>query len=145
MNRFAGKTQPQRATVWSLIATTLLWSAAAMADLSATADRRDIALGETLRLTLLGDAGEQPSEIDLTPLNRDWEILSRSSATNARFINGRNNVTRTLELELAPLREGTLAIPSLMTGGRRTTPISILVNPEPVSYTHLTLPTKRIV
>jgi hypothetical protein len=110
----------------------LLWSAAAMADLSATADRRDIALGETLRLTLLGDAGEQPSEIDLTPLNRDWEILSRSSATNARFINGRNNVTRTLELELAPLREGTLAIPSLMTGGRRTTPISILVNPEPL-------------
>ena len=132
MNRFAGKTQPQRVTVWSLIATTLLWSAAAMADLSATADRRDIALGETLRLTLLGDAGEQPSEIDLTPLNRDWEILSRSSATNARFINGRNNVTRTLELELAPLREGTLAIPSLMTGGRRTTPISILVNPEPL-------------
>ena len=132
MNRFAGKTQPQRVSFWSLIAATLLWSAAAMADLSATADRRDIALGETLRLTLLGDAGEQPSEIDLTPLNRDWEILSRSSATNARFINGRNNVTRTLELELAPLREGTLAIPSLMTGGRRTTPISILVNPEPL-------------
>ena len=132
MNRFAGNAHSHRVTVWSLIATALLWSAAAMADLSATADRRDIALGETLRLTILGDAGEQPSEIDLTPLNRDWEILSRSSATNARFINGRNNVTRTLELELAPLREGTLAIPSLITGGRRTTPISILVNPEPL-------------
>ena len=60
-------------------------------------------MGETLRLTLLGDAGEQPAEIDLTPLNRDWEILSRSSATNARFINGQNQVTRTLEMELAPL------------------------------------------
>lgn len=132
MNRFAGKAHPQRVTVWSLIVVALLWSAATMADLSATADRREIALGETLRLTILGDAGEQPSEIDLTPLNRDWEILSRSSATNARFINGRNNVTRTLELELAPLREGTLAIPSLLTGGRRTTPISILVNPEPL-------------
>jgi hypothetical protein len=132
MNRFAGKAHPRRVAVWSFIAATLLWSAAAMANLSATADRREIALGETLRLTLLGDAGEQPSEIDLTPLNRDWEILSRSSATNARFINGRNNVTRTLELELAPLREGTLAIPSLLTGGRRTVPISILVNPEPV-------------
>ena len=132
MNRFAGKTHSKHLAVWSLIAATLLWSAATMANLSATADRREIALGETLRLTLLGDAGEQPSEIDLTPLNRDWEILSRSSATNARFINGRNNVTRTLELELAPLREGTLAIPSLLTGGRRTTPISILVNPEPL-------------
>jgi hypothetical protein len=132
MNRFVGNTHPRRVTVWSLIASTFLWSAATMANLSATADRREIAMGETLRLTILGDAGEQPSEIDLTPLNRDWEILSRSSATNARFINGRNNVTRTLEMELAPLREGTLAIPSLLTGGRRTTPISILVNPEPL-------------
>jgi len=89
-------------------------------------------MGETLRLTLLGDAGEQPAEIDLTPLNRDWEILSRSSATNARFINGQNQVTRTLEMELAPLRQGTLTIPSLTAGGRSTTPLAIRVNPEPV-------------
>ena len=89
-------------------------------------------MGETLRLTLLGDAGEQPAEIDLTPLARDWEILSRSSATNARYINGQNQVTRTLEMELAPLREGTLSIPSLTNGGRTTTPLSIRVNPEPV-------------
>ena len=89
-------------------------------------------MGETLRLTLLGDAGEQPAEIDLTPLNRDWEILSRSSATNARFINGQNQVTRTLEMELAPLTEGSLSIPSLKTGGRSTTPVAIRVNPEAV-------------
>ena len=80
----------------------MLWTHLSWAELSATADRRTIAMGETLRLTLLGDAGEQPAEIDLTPLNRDWEILSRSSATNARFINGQNQVTRTLEMELAP-------------------------------------------
>ncbi|GIS01911.1 MAG: hypothetical protein CM15mP103_04620 [Gammaproteobacteria bacterium] len=65
-------------------------------------------------------------------MNRDWEILSRSSATNARFINGQNQVTRTLEMELAPLREGTLTIPSLTAGGRSTTPLAIRVNPEPV-------------
>ena len=110
----------------------LLWSNLSWAELSAAADRRTIAMGETLRLTLLGDAGEQPAEIDLTPLNRDWEILSRSSATNARFINGQNQVTRTLEMELAPLRQGTLTIPSLTAGGRSTTPLAIRVNPEPV-------------
>ena len=110
----------------------MLWTHLSWAELSATADRRTIAMGETLRLTLLGDAGEQPAEIDLTPLNRDWEILSRSSATNARFINGQNQVTRTLEMELAPLREGTLTIPSLTAGGRSTTPLAIRVNPEPV-------------
>ena len=112
--------------------TMMLWTNLSWAELSATADRRTIAMGETLRLTLLGDAGEQPAEIDLTPLNRDWEILSRSSATNARFINGQNQVTRTLEMELAPLRQGTLTIPSLTAGGRSTTPLAIRVNPEPV-------------
>ena len=118
--------------VWACCAAMMLWTNLSWAELSATADRRTIAMGETLRLTLLGDAGEQPAEIDLTPLNRDWEILSRSSATNARSINGQNQVTRTLEMELAPLRQGTLTIPSLTAGGRSTTPLAIRVNPEPV-------------
>jgi hypothetical protein len=118
--------------VWVCCVIMMLWTNLSWAELSATADRRTIAMGETLRLTLLGDAGEQPAEIDLTPLNRDWEILSRSSATNARFINGQNQVTRTLEMELAPLRQGTLTIPSLTAGGRSTTPLAIRVNPEPV-------------
>ncbi len=127
MNRFVGNP-----LVWACCVALMLWGNLSWAELSATADRRTIAMGETLRLTLLGDAGEQPAEIDLTPLNRDWEILSRSSATNARFINGQNQVTRTLEMELAPLREGTLTIPSLTAGGRSTTPLAIRVNPEPV-------------
>ena len=127
MNRFVGNP-----FVWACCVAMMLWTHLSWAELSATADRRTIAMGETLRLTLLGDAGEQPAEIDLTPLNRDWEILSRSSATNARFVNGQNQVTRTLEMELAPLREGTLTIPSLTAGGRSTTPLAIRVNPEPV-------------
>ena len=127
MNRFVGNL-----FVWACCVVMMLWANLSWAELSATADRRTIAMGETLRLTLLGDAGEQPAEIDLTPLNRDWEILSRSSATNARFINGQNQVTRTLEMELAPLRQGTLTIPSLTAGGRSTTPLAIRVNPEPV-------------
>ena len=92
MNPFVGK-----AVCGLLIVATLLFPGLALAELSATVDRREIAMGETLRLTLLGDAGEQPAEIDLTPLARDWEILSRSSATNARYINGQNQVTRTLK------------------------------------------------
>ena len=127
MNRFVGNPFLWAGCVAMLLCSNLSW-----AELSATADRRTIAMGETLRLTLLGDAGEQPAEIDLTPLNRDWEILSRSSATNARFISGQNRVTRTLVMELAPLREGTLTIPSLSAGGRSTTPLAIRVNPEPV-------------
>ena len=127
MNRSVGKTLTLLAPIMAS-----LWASVAVAELSATVDRREIAMGETLRLTLLGDAGEQPAEIDLSPLSRDWEILSRSSATNARYINGQNQVTRSLEMELAPLREGTLSIPSLSHSGRSTTPVAIRVNPEPI-------------
>ena len=127
MNRSVGKTLALLAAIMAS-----LWASVAVAELSATVDRREIAMGETLRLTLLGDAGEQPAEIDLSPLSRDWEILSRSSATNARYINGQNQVTRSLEMELAPLREGTLSIPSLSHSGRSTTPVAIRVNPEPI-------------
>ena len=127
MNRSVGKTRALMAAIM-----VSLWASVAVAELSATVDRREIAMGETLRLTLLGDAGEQPAEIDLSPLSRDWEILSRSSATNARYINGQNQVTRSLEMELAPLREGTLSIPSLSHSGRSTTPVAIRVNPEPI-------------
>ena len=35
-------------------------------------------------------------------------------------------------MELAPLREGTLSIPSLSHSGRSTTPVAIRVNPEPI-------------
>ena len=132
MNRFAGKNRSTLRAPRYVVILLLVLSLPAVAELTASVDRREIALGETLRLTLMGDAGEQPAEIDLTPLNRDWEILSRSSATNARYINGQNQITRTLEMELAPLRQGTLGIPSLTSGGRRTTPLSIRVNPEPV-------------
>jgi hypothetical protein len=131
MNRFAGKKFAP--SIWLCVFLPLLvCPIVSLAELTASVDRREIAMGETLRLTLMGDAGEQPAEIDLTPLGNDWEILSRSSATNARFINGQNQVTRTLEMELAPLREGTLSVPPLTAGGRTTAPLSIRVNPEPV-------------
>ena len=96
MNRFAGKNRSTLRAPRYVVILLLVLSLPAVAELTASVDRREIALGETLRLTLMGDAGEQPAEIDLTPLNRDWEILSRSSATNARYINGQNQITRTL-------------------------------------------------
>lgn len=106
-----------------------LVTAGAHANISAKIDRNDIAMGETVRLIVTGDDGEDPSDIDLTQLSTDFEILQRSSATSARMVNGDHSITRTLELELAPKREGILTIPSLAAGGRQTTPIAVRVSP----------------
>ena len=107
------------------------YNSVAFARVTAEVDRSEIAMGETLRLTLRGDAGERPDSIDIDALRTDFEILQRSSSTSARVIGGEQSVTRTLEIELSPLREGIATIPAFEAGGRRTTPIAIKVNKQP--------------
>ena len=108
-------------------------SATASAEIRSDVDRRTISMGESLRLTITGDASERLDQLDLAALQFDWEILSSSSSTNTSFINGSRSTTRTLTLDLLPLRDGLLSIPALSTGGKRTTPIAITVNPQTVS------------
>lgn len=130
MTKFAGDWLTKYTSVM-LACLLLLASSPTLARVTAEVDRTDVALGETLRLILRSDNGEYPDEIDLTALERDFDILQRSSATSARIISGEQSVTRTLELELAPRREGLATIPSFDYGGLRTTPIAIKVAPEP--------------
>ena len=129
MKMYAGKSMPFFSRVAVLLL--LLLSLPVAARITAEVDRTDIAMGETLRLTLTADAGERPDQINLDQLEADFEIIQRSSSTSARLIGGEQSITRTLEIELSPLREGILTIPAFSTGGRRTTPTAIKVSPEP--------------
>ena len=113
--------------------TLLVLPAVTLAEIRSDVDRETIGMGESLRLTITGDASERLDQLDLAALQFDWEILSSSSSTNTSFINGSRSTTRTLSLDLLPLRDGILSIPSLSTGGNRTTPIAITVNPQTVS------------
>jgi hypothetical protein len=108
-------------------------STAAVAEIRSEVDRRTIGMGESLRLTITGDASERLDQLDLAALQFDWEVLSSSSSTNTSFINGARSTTRTLSLDLLPLRDGVLSIPSLSTGSNRTTPIAVTVNPQTMS------------
>jgi len=116
-----------------LLVSLLATAPVAQAKLTTEVDRTDIALGETLRLIIRADDGERPDEVDISAIDRDFDILQRSSATSAKLINGAQSVTRTLELELSPKRDGVLSIPSLTAGGLRTTPIAIKVSPQVAS------------
>lgn len=108
-------------------------STPAVAEIRSDVDRRTIGMGESLRLTITGDASERLDQLDLAALQFDWEVLSSSSSTNTSFINGARSTTRTLSLDLLPLRDGVLSIPSLSTGSNRTTPIAVTVNPQTMS------------
>ncbi len=128
MTTFAG-----RVFVTISLMTLTLLSSLASAEIRSDVDRRTISMGESLRLTITGDASERLDQLDLAALQFDWEILSSSSSTNTSFINGSRSTTRTLTLDLLPLRDGLLSIPALSTGGKRTTPIGVTVNPQTVS------------
>ena len=81
MKTFAGKV----ATALAVITLTFL-SSFVSAEIRSDVDRRTISMGETLRLTITGDASERLDQLDLAALQFDWEILSSSSSTNTSFI-----------------------------------------------------------
>ena len=101
--------------------------------LEATVDRYRVNLGDSLRLTLSADGSADLADVDLAPLERDFEILQRSSSSSTRIINDRTTRERALALEITPRREGTLSIPPLAAGGEQTAPLVIEVEPAPTA------------
>ena len=74
---------------WLTVFWLLLGSFAAIstadARIDASVDRSDIAMGETLRLTVTANEDELPDNIDLTQLETSFDILQRSSATTRLY------------------------------------------------------------
>ena len=61
--------------------------------LSAEVDRARIGEAESLNLTLSVDQQADVSRIDLSPLDQDWQVLSRSSQSSVQMVNGRTTAT----------------------------------------------------
>ncbi len=95
----------------------ILWLplAALAASVEAHLDRTRISEDETVTLTLRasGDTGGQP---DLSPLERDFEILSRSQSMRFEFINGRSARHSEWQFVLAPRHSGRITIPPIAVG-----------------------------
>lgn len=96
------------------------------AGLTAAIDKRVAAKGQQLTLTLTAERLDASlDEIDLRPLQGDFEIFDRAFLSS---VEQRGNVavrTQTLELRLIALRSGRLTIPSLRIGEFGTAPLTI--------------------
>lgn len=104
----------------------------ARAEITATVDRDQVALGDTLRLTITAtEDNEDVSSIDLRPLQADFEILQRSTSSNTSIVNGRRSHTRQVLLDITPRREGDLKIPAMRVGQFATRPLRVTVGPPP--------------
>jgi hypothetical protein len=105
----------------------LLCSSSALAMLSATVDRNQIALNETLTLTISKDGNSSFSSSDLQPLEKDFWIVGQSKSSNTQFKNGSITSSFILNLVLSPKRAGNLQIPTLSIGKEKTSILKVKV------------------
>jgi hypothetical protein len=99
---------------------------AGAAQVSAVPDRDRVAAGESLRLELRV-TGSPDSDPDLSPLDRDWEILGRSQSSQVQIINGHFSRSLTCALTLMPRREGEIPIPPICFSSDCSEPLTIRV------------------
>lgn len=117
-----------------ILVTTLLLSVNAQifaATLSSRIDRNPIKLNQTLTLIVQYDDQLNSSDLDLSGLTDDFEILANvpSSNNSVSIINGqttRQNTT-TWRITLAAKKQGNLQIPSFNINGATSAPIDVQV------------------
>lgn len=96
------------------------------AGISSQIDRQEISQGETFRL-MLSITKSDASQVDLTPLDDNFEVVSRSHQSSTRIINGSIESSTKLVLTLAPKKAGILSIPVLHLAGEKSEPLQIEV------------------
>jgi len=101
----------------------------------ASLDRDAIHTGDTatLRISTTGeDKGKRP---DLTPLQKDFEVLGTSSSSQIRIVNGQHSEKHEWLIELAPLGKGSITIPALTVGNSKTAALTLQVSEQPPAAT----------
>ncbi|MFK7974548.1 MAG: BatD family protein [Halioglobus sp.] len=125
------KTMRVRGIAQLLLAALLCYTSPSMAALFAQIDRAQVALGDSLQLTIIATGDEELSEINLSALERDFDILRRSTNSSIKVINGSRTHEKKLVIDLAPLRTGNLRIPSFTAGQQNTRALRVAVGPAP--------------
>lgn len=103
-------------------------------EIQLTLDRNEIARGETVILTIRIYDQRQGTQLDLTPLTDQFDVLGTRTSSQIRSINGTVEAWTDYIVTLFPLIEGELTIPALNINNQITEPISInVVNEGPRS------------
>ena len=107
----------------------------AMGAITASVDRDRVALGDTVRLTIITTENEKLKDADLRDLTENFEIIGRSTNNSTSIVNGRMSQTRKVIIDLMPRRAGSLYVPSIRMGQNSTQSMRIQVSPAPTAPT----------
>lgn len=86
---------------------------------------RDIALGETIKLTLTLDNAAKTGSPNLMPLLKDFEVLSTARAYSFANINGKTSSKAQWTIIIKPKRAGKITIPAINIGNEQSQPFDI--------------------
>ena len=84
---------------------------------------------ETVRLTLRVDGGNRTEGLDLSALERDFEVLGTNTSSQFQSINGQVQSWVEYQVNLRPKRAGALEIPPISIAGEASAPLSVRVRP----------------
>jgi BatD DUF11 like domain len=101
------------------IAASLFCFSVAAASIKVTSDRDPVGLNESFMLTFESDSSVD-GEPDFSPLNKDFQVLSRNSSTNMSIVNGKISSSKKWQLTVLARRAGKLLIPAIRFGKDRS-------------------------
>ncbi len=99
----------------------------AQASLTATLNKQQTSLDQSVQLTIVSDRKLDAQELDLSALQRDFDIIGRSSSSEISTRNGVAFNKSVFLLILMAKREGELSIPILRLGNDQTELLNLTV------------------
>lgn len=96
----------------------------------ATLDRTEIIRGETVTLTIRVDGQQGGVQMDLSPLESNFQVVATRTSSQMRSINNSMEQWIDYNLTLFPLYEGDIVIPPLLVDGIYTQELAIRVEPK---------------
>ncbi len=101
------------------------------ASVRATLDRDAAFAGESLTLTIESDGLQSGLQPDITPLEKDFDVLGISTSTQVNIINGQRSDKTLWQVQLQPQHTGLLRIPPLNIGGKQTAALELKITEAP--------------
>lgn len=91
----------------------------------ASVDRQTVGMDETFTLSLLADSSRFTSEPDTRELEQSFHIINRQESSRTNITNGKINSSRQWDYTLSAKQVGSLIIPAIPMGDKKTRPISM--------------------
>ena len=112
-----------------LILVISIWSTASNAELSTRLSRSSIDELESVQLTLRANGTRSVEELDLSELEKNFQVLNTNTSSQYQYINGNEHSWVDYQITLKPRIAGTLTIPSLTIGNESSLPLTLKVRP----------------